>query len=266
MTIVAGFCCKDGIVLAADTLISFEASKSYESKIFDISVSGYAPCLVAYASEDVNASKGIMEQLRGAIAGLKGRKDRERALKAVIREIHQERYTSASKDEKIFLRLLIANRDDHEEKWGLYSVSGRDFFPVETFFQLGIGQAIGRTIFEPHYRSNMTMWEAKFLAVYGLSIIKQYTQYVGGESEIFLLEDDWLGLAPIPVDNASDLEKHFLFFDRIVTPLKLSFAAFGNEFPNGTFEKRLQSFLKEIRSFRKRGEKQKRDERRDSQG
>jgi hypothetical protein len=51
-----------------------------------------------------------------------------------------------------------------------------------------------------------------------------------------------------------------LFFDNIATPLKLSFAAFGNEFPSGTFEKRLDIFLKAIQQFREKGEKEAKEE------
>jgi 20S proteasome alpha/beta subunit len=170
MTIVAGFSCKDGIILAADTLVSYETSKGYESKIFDIG-GEYRTVFVAY-SGDTNATKDIKEQLKDAIAGLQEEKDVITALKTTIKQIHQERYTSAPKEEKVFLNLLIALRDDPKEQWNLYCVSGRNFFPVDSYSLLGIGQDVGRTIFEPYYRKDMTIWEAKFLAAYGVSVIK----------------------------------------------------------------------------------------------
>jgi 20S proteasome alpha/beta subunit len=66
MTIVAGFHCKDGIVLAADTLVSNYQSKSYESKIFSIGNAKFS-CYMAYSGV-VSVVKDIRDDLRQIVA------------------------------------------------------------------------------------------------------------------------------------------------------------------------------------------------------
>jgi len=98
----------------------------------------------------------------------------------------------------------------------------------------------------------MSVWETKFVAAYGLSIIKSYVEGCGGDSHIYLLENNGIGY-PVSMKNTKELEETFSFFEEAMRPVLLSFASFGNEFPSGTFEQRLKIFLNKVRTARRSG-------------
>jgi hypothetical protein len=117
----------------------------------------------------------------------------------------------------------------------LYCVRGSDFYLVDNYELLGIGFDTGKAVFEPLFKSGMTVWETKFLAAYGLSIIKKYVDGCGGPSHIYLFTgDDLSGAIPLEIKGAKVLEDEFTRFEEAINPLLLSFASFGNEFPPGT--------------------------------
>ena len=94
MTIVAGFKCSDGIVLAADTLISHWQSNSYESKIFQIGERTLQTCFVAY-SGDVLATKEIKGDLEKVFLETEDETQIIPALKKKLKEIHRDQFTNA---------------------------------------------------------------------------------------------------------------------------------------------------------------------------
>jgi len=68
MTVVAGFRCTDGVLLAADSLIGFDddSVQTYESKIFCINPE--LDIYLAYAG-DANFAKEYVRELENATAG-----------------------------------------------------------------------------------------------------------------------------------------------------------------------------------------------------
>jgi 20S proteasome alpha/beta subunit len=83
MTIAVGFRCDDGVILAADTEITHWQSRSYESKILDISA-GYHSCYLAY-SGDVMFTKEITEDLKEVVAQTEKATELAHALKRKIK-------------------------------------------------------------------------------------------------------------------------------------------------------------------------------------
>jgi 20S proteasome alpha/beta subunit len=245
MTIVAGFNCADGVVLAADTQITHynNQSQSYEGKIFCVGES----CYIGY-SGDVAATKEIREELEKEVADNRDSPSLHTALKAKIKQIHKEQFTLAPKNEKTILSLLLVIHE--QNKWKLYCTSGGNFFPVDGYQLLGIGHDTGRAVFEPLYSLDLTMQETKNLAAYGLGIVKRYVQGCGGPSHIYAFGNDWISreLDPTPeiLTDSEELEERFKFFEKAMRPLLLAFPSSDSK----DFAKRLERFAGELQNFR----------------
>jgi len=251
VTIIAGFRCKDGVVLAADTQISHWHSYSYESKIIDLSSAPHwHRCYMAY-SGDTGTAKEISEELRSVISDTSQIDQLAKNLKTALKKLHAEHFSHAPRAEKVELTALIAFPDS-QENWKLYCAWGNRFFPVDAYQPLGMGTDTANAVWQPLYSTSLSVQETAILAAYGLGIIKRFVEGCGGKSEIWKLTEDIFGADAEKLDNVDELEHSFMSLEMAQSKLISSLWAFD---PEETFEKNFKMFRKELKNIRKRREK-----------
>lgn len=179
-TIAAGFCCSDGIVLAADTLMTLRGGgKTYRTKLFTINEK--EDSYLAYSGTEAFAKELVNELQQGTIG-----KTGDTFLKAIKERYGQfwrEHYTIPPKAEKTWAETLITFKKD--KRIHLYRTSAHHVYPViDNYAVLGIGENAGESLFKPLYSAGMDMYEASYMAIYVLQRVKKYTEGCGGETEI----------------------------------------------------------------------------------
>lgn len=262
MTIIAGFRCKDGVVLTADTEITTDGGtgKTYASKIF--SLAPELDCYMAYTG-DTDFAEEFSDYL---IQNLKGKSSQAALayIKTAYQEFRAKHYTNAPKDEKTWAWILITLRQG--DTIHLYRGRNRHFAEVKRYSVLGIGQDQAEAAFKSLYESWMSIRQAGYVMIYALRKVKGFVQGCGGDSEIREIPDqeDIFSFPPLPYDQHStkDIEEDFDFFDKTMRPLVLTFADIETT-TKDDFKSLLKTFAYALTQRRaihfKEAEKRKRD-------
>jgi hypothetical protein len=224
MTIAAGFCCSDGVILAADTLITLPGGgKTYRSKLFtinegessDLTYAGDEP----FVLELINKLQQNVPR-RSGDAFLK-------AVKGIYRQLWREHYIEPPKAEKTYAHILITLRMNNSIC--LYCAYAHHFYPVNTYAVLGIGEDRGESLFKPLYRVGMETYEASYMAVYAFQKVKKYTEGCGGETEVRFISPRnqhvsltrFANFAVLPERTSREIEEDFDVFDKAMQPVLL---------------------------------------------
>jgi hypothetical protein len=238
MTIAAGFLCKDGVLLAADTEITFSGGKgkTYASKIFHVS-STNLNCYLTYAGSPYFA-KELVHELGQALDDAPPSQSPLKTIKATYLAYLDEQFAKSPETETA--SVLVALREG--TKVNLYLGSDRHFTQVRGYEVLGIGMEQAEALFNPLHASWMTIYEAIYMAIYALRRVKGFVQGCGGNSEILAIKDkpSFLGLVSFTSDEIKEIEEDFDFFDQHLRPLL--FAVADLEVSRSSFQQRLTHF------------------------
>jgi 20S proteasome alpha/beta subunit len=239
MTIAAGFRCKDGVVLCADTEITVGATgKKYQSKLFRINTK--AESFLAYTG-DVEFTNELVEKLRETTEGKTG-EEVLAAARDIYRDFWKEHYTQAPKSEKTWAHIILTAREG--PKIVLWLGHGQHCYRVEKYQPLGIGEEAGEILFRPFYKPEMSVREAIYMAVYALLRAKRSVQRVGGDTQIRYVSDDWQPYGPFLAEGVRKIEDNFQFFEE---KLRLPLLAFSDlSVPKVRFHALLMEFQKAI--------------------
>jgi len=249
MTIAVGFRCKDGVVLAADTRITTgSGGKRNQTKIHTIS---HSPrCHVAYAADDVELAKDLVQRFQGAAKGKKAGEILQ-VLKAIYRASYKENYTDAPRAEKALVQFLIA-MELEDKTYELYLLNGRKFFRVIDYESLGTGADQATSIFDGWFKKGFTTTrEVVFMSIYGLARTKDFVTFCGGDTQIEVLEDKMSFLSGMDYWDLTinDAEKELRFLEDTFRPVLLCYADLSID--NEAFEEKLTAFCKSIAPHRK---------------
>jgi 20S proteasome alpha/beta subunit len=223
MTIVAGFRCADGVVLAADTEITLDGGvgKTYASKIFTLNSD--LGCHLAYTGVSDFVAE-LVDHLQPNLVG-KSPVEARAIIKTAYRDFMEEHCTNAPKDEKTWAHILVTIRE--EKKVHLYQARGRHFREIKEYAVLGIGQDQAESAFKPMYFDWISMQQAEYAMVYALRSVKGFVQGCGGDSELRRIEDvgNWLSeLDAIVPQSTKEIEEDFDFLDREIRKVILAFS------------------------------------------
>jgi 20S proteasome alpha/beta subunit len=144
MTIAAGFCCSDGVLLAADTLISMQggSGKSYESKILEVDFD--LNMYLTYAG-DPDFAKEYVNELSEQVQG-KNPSEALSIAKTLATKIYADHFCVSHEDAKTYATMLLTLQDSHDVS--LYSVNERHFVRLQSgFLALGIGNEQAQAFF-----------------------------------------------------------------------------------------------------------------------
>jgi 20S proteasome alpha/beta subunit len=218
MTIAAGFRCKDGVLLAADTEISFSggAGKTYGSKLFQLDTK--LGCHLTY-SGSADYAKELVYDLKQSVKG----NDWEIAVEGLktTYQTHWDANFSHDPDGASILVTLRAGK-----KVQLWVGRNRHFHQARQYETLGIGNEQAEAIFNPLHATWMTVAQARYMAIYALQKVKGFVQGCGGKTEIIEIDDDpdVISLATLEVQDVKEIEADFQFFDQQLRPLLLAFS------------------------------------------
>ncbi len=254
MTVAAGLVCHNGVVLSADTEITFlgGTGKKYEPKIFPINRE--MGCYLTYAGDPYFA-KELVDRLREDTK----RKDAEEILETIKRE-YRDMLEAQRKKENVEERssawVLVTLRKDirqpfkeaiYDYRTSLYLARDDHFLKVDRYAALGIGEEQAAAIFDPLYLPLSTR-ENAYVAVYAIQKVKRSVQGVGGPTEVIeILNDGSLPFANFGKQEIKQIEKEFDFLEKQLHPLLI---AFPSEMTDVNFRGTLKRFCEELKKRR----------------
>jgi Proteasome subunit len=222
MTIAAGFRCKDGVILCADSEITLSQGKTYQSKLYIINRD--QDCCLAYAG-DVNFAKELVDIMRNATKGQEG-KNLVDIARNIYRSFYRKHYTEQPKAEKTWATILMTVRDGRAIS--LFCAEGTHWFKVEEYQLLGVAREQGEAVFKAFYSKTFTNLEVGYMAIYGLRRIKGFVQGCGGHTELAEIKASTPASARLwNSDAVKQTEDDFDYFDQEVRPLILAFPNLG---------------------------------------
>ena len=221
MTIAVGFRCLDGVVLAADTLITFEGGtgKKYESKLFTVN----APLgiYLTYAG-DPDFAKELVRSLQVSTLG-RGEKQALSIVKQTYQTFYREHYTEPPKSEKSSAWILVTVLEG--SAISLYQARERHFTKIPNYAALGIGFEHAEAIFSPLYRAWMSVEDGSYTARYALRKVKNFVQGCGGSTEIQIIRDNGqISFGDSLPQVSKEIEEDFDYLDSQFIPVLLTFS------------------------------------------
>ena len=245
MTIVVGFQCTNGVLLCADTLMSWSGStgKTYQSKI--LPVQPEADSYLAYAG-DRDFIDDFLAEVRKATAGKSGT-DLLETVGRVYSKFHSDHYTHAPKSERTWAHILITAKVNG--KVVLYAGRARHFSQVESCCTVGIGAEHAESIVQSLYEKKLPMDTAYYVGIHTLYKVKKFVQGCGGKTDVA-----WIGDREIDESFAfyrrtpKEVEEDLEFLDRKFEGWVMLFPRLV--IPNQLFKIALKAFGKMLMEYR----------------
>jgi 20S proteasome alpha/beta subunit len=219
MTIVAGFCAADGIVLAGDTMYSGGA-KIHQPKLFSYSVAlGENPCSLAFAltgneAYGKMAIEDCVDEVRSAVSEERTIKSVKRALRKTIKRINEEYVDRRPEGERESVRLdLIIAASVPPDGLSLFKTHGAAVVAVRDYHCAGNGWYLGDYFMRNVFVRSMSMPEVVLLAVQAFWAVKSYDGTCGGDTQFLMMLPGGEVTVPVPYD-ITRLEGHMAEFEK----------------------------------------------------
>jgi hypothetical protein len=249
MTVAAGFVCANGVVLGADTELTFTTGKTNERKIFEINP--YHGCYIAY-SGDSYAAKDLIARV---IPQTQHHPPGEclAIIETEYRNTIQAEMKKKNLDQRSWFDLLVTIRRDvrepfktklHDYRTSLYHLYGDRTLPIDRYAVVGVGQEFALSIFERRYQCLSTL-ECAYILIDAIRQVKKSVQGCGGSTNIVEIPDS----GDRPYENFGKLEiekieKECEFLEGILNPLLL---AFPSPMTSEAFESTVDWLLNRLR-------------------
>ena len=260
VTIAAGFVCKDGIVLCADTE---ETGFGYKRRVAKLQVmpnkppfSEDEPVAVFTGSGTAAFMDEVIEKMWAGVL-----ESGEQELAKIIRRLEYENrlyhttiwhtYPTTNRVDLLpEADLLFAVRA--KDGFGLFQAKGTMFNRVKSYAAIGCGGELSDYICEDAHRTTEDVARTICLAIYMLEETKGHVPGCGGESHIAVLAKDGNTqlYAGSEVINAAS---HLSLADRILKEILLSYA--NLEMSDDVFRQRLKGYEKAL--VQQRGKRRK---------
>ncbi len=205
MTIAAGFRCSNGVVLCADTQMSYGIAKFGQSKFRFYSKLAGQPAFV-YAGDRDFSLMAIQMLAETVSRATKNNQNIIEAIQAKAIEIH-ERYFGLSTHDRVFeLQALVTLQIGKQRR--LFLINGATVSPVDRAECIGAGSYLGYYVVAAMFSAAASVWETAHVAAYLLFLAKSYVAYCGNESQILVFEDGkgWYPFPNDPMQSISIIE------------------------------------------------------------
>lgn len=207
VTVAAGFRCADGVLLCADSQITFPGYLKFpRAKVISMAGVQWSPSF-AYCG-DVYQSKDAIARLGVTIA--RSRKERiapnVRNLAASICRRQTPPGTRCQ------LELLVAWQ--RSRKIELWHLNGSSLSPVTEYQMIGCGMDMMMATAMRFYLPGMGLRDASYMAAYSLYQAKEHVDMCGKKSLIYLAFDDGRRAA-VTQEEIEELEASFSEFQKI---------------------------------------------------
>jgi hypothetical protein len=245
VTIAAGFCCRGGLVLAADSEMTIPDSLKYEEfKVTKLDFEGLKGGI---------SGAGDWDYLRMAFQKVVARlqvnpTDPRLAVEETVLEIYNNHVAAYPYEPKPSFDLLVGIRE-HDGLFSLIRSSQTAVRRSLTFEFLGVGAILGRYLADTMYSIGMSLRQASLMAIYILRLAKKYVPGCGGHSDILVIDSQG-NMEFLQTPGIAALEENFSEFDEDVNRVLLGFADLG--ISDEDFENKLGILNSAIRRFRKK--------------
>jgi 20S proteasome alpha/beta subunit len=253
MTIAAGFCASDGILICADTLYSGGSGiKLYDPKVFSVQ----APAGKAIFTFSGNANFAIAA-IQKCQASLLSASPKKVATRENIASL-VESVISGEYRKHIFRRPDRRDTDGYQilaciwsahDGAALYSSWETSLIQCTAGYEcIGVGQHLGHYLIRQMYRPNLTLTEAAIIALSTISKAKEYVDGCGGRTSVGIITADGTldESFSIRSDLTDILENQLTVFD--ASARKLLLAILGNV--DEAFNKELREFVISVSGIR----------------
>ncbi len=253
MTIAAGFCCDDGVLLCSDSQETLGDFKRNQAKItVKPEYREPASCRAVFAGAgDSTFIDIVVQKLWDAIRSETGNiDDFIRALEDRAIAIHQRYWPVYTEKDRPTAHLLIALCC---KDWPLklLRVEGPLVLEITGYDCVGYGVPLAKYLCDRMWEIPMSLKPTLFVALYMLEQVKQHAEYCGGHSAFTLIQKDGkvrTATRIYPSVNA-ELVSYFEEFDEAVA---LLLAAGPNlEITSEKYDERLSAFSERMRNLRR---------------
>jgi len=224
MTIAAGFPCKEGLVLCADTqeVISGYVKTDTE-KMTLITDAGWTVAITGAGDGDF--IEMAIQEIQLGVMQIKPPQTLQSKIRDILLDMFTKRvqpYASFPYEDRPNAQMLIGIQS--QGLVGLYKSRGTLFRRIDTAECVGAGIALGKSLIEQLFRSNLSLKQASLVAIYILHQAKKWVDGCGGNSDIILMSKDNLKWARLPTDEVKTLETHFDSFFEYMRPVLIAAA------------------------------------------
>lgn len=223
MTIVAGFCCLNGIIIASDSEETAGSVKVSKQKM-QIRTNQPETVRVVFAgSGDAVFTDMVADELWDRIESAAATvPDILAALKDQLIKIHDKYYKFSNTQVQYETDILIGIWVKDQRQPRLFHAQGPAISEVVEYTCLGAGYELGNYICARMFPQNLRIEEGKLVAIYLLDQVKQFSSFCGGRSRIVCI-----GLqGPVEVQAwlEGDVRRFFDRFESLVSYAMLKFA------------------------------------------
>jgi len=212
MTLIAGFRCRDGLILCADTQETISGyTKLNTDKIRGLMYTG--GCINVAGAGDADLIEMAVDRLVDHFllddCQVTDWRRTQREIEGVLVPLFEDqarRNSFLPSEERPWSDLLIAYRAEDGKE--LLKISGTKVRRVRAAQCLGTGMILANSLVSELFDQNMTMKQAGLLAIYAVFRAKRYVDGVGGNTDILFIGD--YGLTRIPTSDVQRIESWWL--------------------------------------------------------
>jgi hypothetical protein len=187
MTIAAGFVCREGVVLCADTEHTGWSAKFHDSKLGDFEIPGGK---IAFAlAGNTSFAWAVMEKCKRLLQTIPHEKTLTELERILDREYRRNVLSNPGRDQSYHYWLLIAIWSPGK-RVALYVTNETAIREVTTFDCIGIGRELADYLIRPCFMSLMPERLVLPLAAYALAAVKNSITGCGGMSVYFVVRQD----------------------------------------------------------------------------
>jgi len=266
VTIAAGFICRDGVLLCADTE---ESGIGFKRKVAKIEFrpelwpnNANDPIALFTGSGDSAFVDEVIDRMWGAVGS---EKERDKIIVLMVREnrkYHREIWEiyppiySMEQLPDADLLFAVAAKDG----FGLYSMASTRFKVVRTFASIGCGSELAHYICSGAHSVGMTKESCAALAIHMLEQAKANTPGCGGDSHLAILTRT--GAAQLlPKPEAQEMGEHLATGERLLKQMLVKSADL--KVGDAEFKYSAEAFIRLLVDSRKQLRKSKDKRRRD---
>jgi hypothetical protein len=248
MTLVAGFKCKGGAVLCADTQETAEDIKLWAEKLSHYE-QGW--CQAGFGGS------GHGDMIEMLIHRIKAKMDKgydnigqiRDCIRLALREGYEEEINPHPyPDEEKIVTLLIAVRPRSQQSVTLLKSTATVLHEVSAFEVIGVGELV-RYVAHSLYSNELSISQGKTLGVHVVSLAKKFVNGVGGDIHALIVTSDGrIGVER--VEFSQKQERFFEEFNAALTDLTLSCP--DTSVSNKDVNRKLRAFATDVRGLRER--------------
>jgi len=218
MTIAAGFVCKDGVILCADTQETIPGyARTDVQKLRSFEVKGINLFFAGAGNNGIQVDASIEEitdNLRDSPEDLADARRFVRVLRDAVRAVFPMEYYPRAETE---VDLLMAVQFSSSAK--LYRITDCSVASVTERVCVGAGLVLANQLLQRYYSWDASLLEAAIISLYVLYHAKKWVPSCGGNTDIALIPNIGGRMSYMPTEEVEKIEKYCEAHDKALQRL-----------------------------------------------